>query len=320
MEKIRIGTRASRLARIQAQLVEEAILHARPTDTQDAHGRKEQAQNGQACPETKLVILKTKGDKILDKPLSQIGDKGLFVTEFEQALLDGSIDMAVHSAKDLPMRTAPGLEILAVLPRGDVRDVLVVKKGKILPDLWEKGEMSLPLPFVLGTGSKRRQLQAQLLFGPVSCKLIRGNVETRLGRLEAGEYDGILLAKAGLDRLGIGQNSRTALDFWELDPQRFLPAACQGVIAVEAREDSVYKGLLGQISDRETYEAFLVEREVLARLESGCSEAAAAWCRKKEGRLALDARYGTKRVSLSCRAGREEGLQMAREAAARLRL
>lgn len=312
MAKIKIGTRASRLARIQAELVQKAILQARFTDTQTGHEPMQYDR-----PETELVIIQTKGDRILDKPLSQIGDKGLFVTEFEQALLDGTIDIAVHSAKDLPMCLAPGLEISAVLPRADVRDVLVTKKGRIA----QAGEeMSLHLPFVLGTGSRRRQLQAQLLFGEVSCKLIRGNVETRLGKLEAGEYDGILLAKAGLDRLGIDENSRKAFDFWKLDPVQFLPAACQGVIAVEARKDSVYQRLLGQISDAETYAAFLVEREVLARLETGCSEAAAAWCRKKEGRLVLDARYGSRRVSLSCAAGREEGLRMAGEAAARLRL
>ena len=201
---IRIGTRGSRLALKQAQLVEQAL-------------RRQEKDL-----EIRLVIMQTKGDRVLDRPLSEIGDKGLFVSEFEQALLEEKIDLAVHSAKDLPGRLAAGLTIAAVLPRGDVRDVLLLPKGAKGP-----GEGR---PFCLGTGSQRRILQAGLLWEGVSCQLVRGNVETRIRKLKEGQYDGLLLAKAGLDRLEIGPETEPGLDFCPLEPERFLPAACQGII------------------------------------------------------------------------------------------
>lgn len=316
MDKIRIGTRGSRLALKQAELVQEAIR---------------QADGG---IETELVILHTKGDQILDKPLAEIGDKGLFVSEFERALLEDRIDLAVHSAKDLPMRLAQGLEIAAVLPRADVQDVLVVKKGGRLPEKFaadaeavkanggvapEKAADADPdrapaQPFVMGTGSKRRQMQAQKLWN-ISCGLIRGNVETRLKKLEDGRYDGILLAKAGLDRLNINAQTDSRFDFHVLSPEEFLPAACQGIIAVEAKENSAFKDLLMKISDERTYLDFLMEQEVLAQLEADCSEAAAAWCRQQSGVLLLDVMYGENRVSLCEKAGKETCLRLAEKAA-----
>lgn len=341
MDKIRIGTRGSRLALKQAELVREAIGRVDPQ------------------ADTELVILHTKGDRILDKPLAEIGDKGLFVSEFEQALLEGRIDLAVHSAKDLPMRLAQGLTIAAVLPRADVRDVLVVKKGGRLPEKFtdrfgacgaegptvkafrenaepdrlstyadenpgvrietaaeQKGQREHE-PFRLGTGSKRRQVQAQRLWENVSCSLIRGNVETRLKKLEEGSFDGILLAKAGLDRLGIGQETDERFDFYALCPEQFLPAACQGIIAVEAKEDCACRALLSRISDEETYLAFCVEQEVLACLEADCSEAAAAWCRRQEDGLVLDVMYGTNRAFLAGEAA--QGPELARRAARRVK-
>lgn len=317
MKKIRIGTRGSRLALIQAELVQEAIRRA------DADAR------------TELVILHTKGDKILDKPLSQIGDKGLFVSEFEQALLEDRIDLAVHSAKDLPMRLAQGLVIAAVLPRADERDVLVVKKGGRLPEGFaadmETGkaagnavsekrhvadeEPEKPQPFVMGTGSGRRQIQAQQLWKNVTCKLIRGNVETRLNKLDGGAYDGILLAKAGLDRLGIDERTDQRFDFHALNPADFLPAACQGIIAVEAKESSEFGDVLKRISDERTYLDFLVEQEALSQLEADCSEAAAAWCRQQDDRMFLDVMYGGSRASLCGAAEQEAGLRLAEKAA-----
>lgn len=319
MDRIRIGTRGSRLALKQAELVQEAIR---------------QADGGIAA---ELVILHTKGDKILDKPLAEIGDKGLFVSEFEQALLEDRIDLAVHSAKDLPMHLAAGLKIAAVLPRADVRDVLVVKKDSRLPvefadrtELPKANGKAVPekgrsmegdpgraseQPFVMGTGSKRRQVQAQRLWSSVSCELIRGNVETRLKKLEDGRYDGILLAKAGLDRLNINAQTDPRFDFHVLSPEDFLPAACQGIIAVEAKDNSAFGDLLMTISDERTYLDFLVEQEVLTQLEADCSEAAAAWCRQKEGSLLLDVMYGENRVSLCKEANKETGLRLAEKAA-----
>lgn len=296
--EIRIGTRGSRLALKQAEMVQEAIRRA------DRAAR------------TRLVILRTRGDKILDKPLSEIGDKGLFVSEFEQALLEDRIDLAVHSAKDLPMNLAEGLEIGAVLPRADVRDVLVVRKGSRLPRRTIEEHAS---SFVLGTGSRRRQLQARALWPDAECRLIRGNVESRLRKLKEGSYDGILLAKAGLDRLGIGESTAAEFAFYALEASDFLPAACQGIIAVEAKKGGVLGSLLAGICDEEAYLEYLVEREVLAGLSADCSQGAGAFCRRQEEGLLLDAMYGQSRVSLSCSRTKEAGLRAARKAAGMLR-
>lgn len=319
MQTIRIGTRGSRLALKQAQLVQEALKRA----------------DGQV--RTELVILHTKGDKILDKPLAEIGDKGLFVSEFEQALLEDRIDLAVHSAKDLPMRLAEGLSIAAVLPRAEVRDVLVVRKGGRLPEGFEEEETAegagdkagwqsrsddennLPKgtdpPFLVGTGSRRRQLLAEQNWRNVTCKLLRGNVETRLGKLAEGSYDGIILAGAGLDRLEISGRTEERFDFYPLCAKQFLPAACQGIIAVEARAHFACEGLLGRISDPDTALVFWVEQEVLKCLEAGCSGAAAAWCRKEGDRLLLDVMYQGKRAFVSGRAAKQDGLILAEKAA-----
>ena len=257
---IKIGTRGSRLALRQAALVQEAI--------------------SKACGgiETELVILRTKGDQIQDTPISEIGDKGVFASELEQALLSGQIDLAVHSAKDLPMRLAAGLVIAAVLPRADVRDVLVVPKGGRVP--YARGKCRDSRPFLLGTGSRRRQLLAGKVWENVICEEIRGNVDTRLRKLQEGGYDGIILAKAGLDRLGSNPDWESAFDFYPLPPELFLPAACQGIIAVETVQGSVAAGICKEISDAETELCYLVEREALAQLSADCSEAAAAWCRR----------------------------------------
>ena len=279
MNKIRIGTRGSRLALRQASLVQEALLK---TDSEI---------------ETEIVILHTKGDKIQDKPLSEIGDKGIFASEFEQALLENKIDIAVHSAKDLPVVLAEGLTIAAVLPRDDVRDVLVIPKGGRLP--WEDMQRT----FTIGSGSRRRQFQAEQLWKNVTCENIRGNVDTRMRKLQEESYDGIILAKAGLDRLGIGNASRGSdeFTFYPLPPKQFLPAACQGIIAIEAVQDSDVYALCRKITDAETGLSFLIEREVLAQLSADCSEAAAAWCRREQEGLTLDIMYAGNRQRFTAR-------------------
>lgn len=312
LDKIRIGTRGSRLALVQARLVQAAIRQA------------------DASIQTELVILHTKGDRILEKPLSEIGDKGLFVSEFEQALLEGRIDLAVHSAKDLPMRLAEGLTIAAVLKRADVRDVLVVKKGGRLPksvkelpktaaEAQEDADRKRPEPFVLGTGSRRRQAQALLCWRDIKCELIRGNVETRLKKLEEEMYDGILLAKAGLDRLGIGAETDARFDFYVQEAEAFLPAACQGIIVVEASQNSPLGELLCRISDEETRLQFLAEREVLRQLEADCSEAVAAWCRGQAEGLRLDVMYGKERVSLFAEGKEADAIALAGAGTAKIR-
>ena len=189
---IRIGTRGSQLALKQAVLVQEALKLA--------DGRIE----------TELVIIHTRGDRIQDRPLAEIGDKGIFASELEQALLEGQIDLAVHSAKDLPIKLADGLFISAVLKRADVRDVLVVLKGGRVPHLrgdaleeyeiaWpENGEghgrrtlAEAPHSFRIGSGSRRRQLLAGQIWENIICTDIRGNVDTRLRKLQEGSYDGM---------------------------------------------------------------------------------------------------------------------------------
>lgn len=325
MDKIRIGTRGSKLALKQAALVRDALS---------------QMDGG---IRTELVILRTRGDRIQDRPLSEIGDKGVFASELEQALLDGQIDLAVHSAKDLPMKLAKGLAIAAVLQRADVRDVLVVPKGGRVPEERRGGcgvyEMTdtdaagqfgaetaaakqkakafsdFSLQFRAGTGSRRRQLLAETVWENVVCEEIRGNVDTRLRKLQEGGYDGIILAKAGLDRLGWQPDWESAFDFYPLSPELFLPAACQGIIAVEAVEGTEVVKICEKITDAETALCFAVERETLARLSADCSEAAAAWCRLTADRLLLDVMYADRRVGVTGMVNKEEGRRLAREAA-----
>lgn len=319
MNKIRIGTRGSKLAMKQAELVQAAL------------------QETCGGAETEIAVIRTRGDKIQDKPLSEIGEKGVFASELERALQDGEIDLAVHSAKDLPMALAEGLVIAAVLPRGDVRDVLVTPRGGRLPvpaenrltdkEIFETAEGAVEKEqFVIGSGSRRRCRQAQELWENVVCENIRGNVDTRLQKLaggkegghnrEEGRYHGIILAKAGLDRLELISRQNECFDFCPLSPERFLPAACQGIIAVEARRDSLAAAICRKMTDAETELCFLVEREVLSALSADCSEAIAAWCRRDGDRLTLDVMYAGNRTQLVSEAETDAGLRMARQAAA----
>lgn len=316
MNKIRIGTRGSKLALKQAALVQEALRKV------------------YAGLETEIVVIRTKGDRIQDRPLSEIGDKGVFASELERALQEETIDLAVHSAKDLPVALAAGQVIAAVLPRGDVRDVLVTPKGGRVPSPKsggvEKGgkkeeEAAAAEDFVIGSGSRRRCRQAEELWGNVVCENIRGNVDTRLQKLISGNnadtareetrYHGIILAKAGMDRLDLISRQGELFDFRPLPPEVFLPAACQGIIAVEALRDSSAALLCREITDAETALCFLVEREVLSTLSADCSEAIAAWCRRDGERLTLDVMYAGKRTRLVSEAEPEAGLEMARQAA-----
>ena len=265
-KRLRIGTRGSSLALAQASQVEQALRAAWPG------------------LETELVILRTKGDQVQDRPLSQVGQKGVFVSEFETALLEGRIDLAVHSGKDLPARLADGLDILAVLPRADARDVLVLpRRGAWENDGCEDAALqafaALPEGAVIGTGSLRRQLYGKRLCPQASFRLIRGNVDSRLKKLESGGYDGIILAKAGLDRLGITERERERFLFLPIPECRFLPAACQGIIAVEGRCQDDFLRLAAAVDDRLTRIAFETERRALFNFGADCSAPAAAYCR-----------------------------------------
>lgn len=259
---VRIGTRTSKLAVVQTELVAEAI-------------RK-------SCPqtETELVTRQTMGDQILNKPLLEFGGKGVFVSEFEQGLTDGTIDLAVHSAKDMPMELGEGLAILAVPEREDPRDVLVMQEGTVLSGKTE---------IVAGTSSPRRAVQIEEL-GPklwpgssVRCSMLRGNVNTRLKKLGEGGYDVIILAAAGLKRLGFLNGEEAAggvftengqlFRYEYLDCETFIPAGGQGILAVEGREeDEEMREICGRIEDRSARLCLETEREVLRLLNAGCHE------------------------------------------------
>ena len=270
-KKLRIGTRGSRLALAQTALVEDALRSAWPG------------------LETETVILRTKGDRVQDKPLSQVGQKGVFVSEFETALLEGRIDLAVHSAKDLPVRLAEGLDILAVLPRADARDVLVLPvRSMEKPDISSQRSgrdaalqafAAFPEGALIGTGSLRRQLYGKRLCPQADFALIRGNVDSRLKKLQDSGYDGIILAKAGLDRLGIPEREREHFLFLPIPESAFLPAACQGIIAVEGRCQAFLRRLAEAVDDPLTRLAFETERRALLNFGADCSAPAAAYCR-----------------------------------------
>ena len=242
MDVLRIGSRESRLAVIQSELVMERIRAL--------------------CPELRLelVTMKTTGDKILDRTLDQVGGKGLFVKELDAALLDGRVDLTVHSLKDLPMEVQPGLPVVAFPPREDPRDALVLLEGE---SIWDRTKP-------VGCASLRRKLQLEKLFPGVEVRPVRGNVLTRLDKLDRGEYGALVLASAGLKRLGL--EHRIARYF---EPSELLPAAGQGILAVQVRADADYPFLAG-LDDPDARACALAERAFVAALEGGCSSPVAA--------------------------------------------
>ncbi len=242
MRKIVIGSRESSLAVTQSKLLLAYM--------EDRHPEIE----------AKLLTMKTTGDKILDKRLDQIGGKGLFVKELDRALLDGRTQLSVHSLKDLPMEVPEGLPVLCFPKREDPRDVLVLPKG-------EK-ELSFDKP--IGTSSKRRLLQLKELFPRASFNNVRGNLETRLRKLDAGEYSAIVLAAAGLKRLKMEDRISRYLEIDEI-----IPAAGQGILAVQGIEGEDYTFLEG-FSDRDATRAALTERAFVRELNGGCTAPLAA--------------------------------------------
>ena len=240
MKRVRIGTRGSQLALFQANAVANYL--------RSSHKEIE--------PE--IVKIKTTGDKVLDSPLSKIGDKGLFTREIERALLDNEIDCAVHSLKDLPTELPEGLEIIAFSAREDVRDALIAQDGMKL--------LELPKGSTVATGSLRRRSQLMHLRSDLNLVDIRGNLNTRLRKLEDEGYAGMLLAFAGIKRLGMADKVTEVLK-----PETMLPAVGQGIIAVEAREsDNAMKEFMEGYNVAESAVAALAERAFLGRLEGGC--------------------------------------------------
>lgn len=240
MEKVKIGTRGSQLALYQANAV-AAFLGSTGKEI-----------------EPEIVKIKTTGDKVLDSPLSKIGDKGLFTREIERALLDGEIDCAVHSLKDLPTELPDGLEIIAFSEREDVRDALIAQDGMKL--------LELPKGSTVATGSLRRRSQLMNLRSDLNLVDIRGNLNTRLRKLEEEGYAGMMLAYAGIKRLGMADKVTEILP-----PSTMVPAVGQGIIAVEARQgDGRIKELMRGYNSPASQSAALAERAFLRKLEGGC--------------------------------------------------
>ncbi|HWZ23882.1 MAG TPA: hydroxymethylbilane synthase [Verrucomicrobiae bacterium] len=258
MKHLRIGTRGSLLAKWQAESVRKQLFAL-------------------AGVEAEIVIIKTSGDKIQQSPLSQIGGKGIFIKELEDALLDESIDLAVHSVKDIPTEVPRGLSFPAVCRRDDIRDCLISPTGSTLETLRQGARV--------GTSSLRRRAQLLRLRTDLDIRELRGNVDTRLRKVGDGEYDAIVLAKAGLDRLGLSQRISETFA-----PELFMPAVGQGAIAVEARlNDNETGDLLSKLDDPETRAAIITERALLGALQGGCQVPIGAWARIERGEMVLEA-------------------------------
>lgn len=255
--KVVIGSRESKLAVIQSQMVQAYI--------------KEKNQDLQV----EILTMKTTGDKILNKTLDKIGGKGLFVKELDQALLDGRSDLSVHSLKDMPMEVPEELPLIAFSRREDPRDVLVLPEGA------EKMDPEKPI----GCSSLRRILQLKEIYPEMEFKSIRGNVQTRLRKLDSGEYSAIILAAAGLKRCGL--EARISRYF---QPEEVLPAAGQAILAVQGRKGQDYSYLAGY-DDPESRDAAIAERSFVRRLDGGCSSPVAAFATLDGERMHLTGLY-----------------------------
>jgi len=251
---IRIGTRGSALALWQARTV-AALL--------EQHGRA-----------VEIVTIKTQGDRIQDRPLSETGGKNLFVKEIEDILLAGNVDVAVHSAKDMSVAVPGGLGIAAVLPREDPRDALVFRSGLA----------QLSADAAIGTGSIRRITQMRTRFPHARFKPVRGNVDTRLRKLDSGEFDALVLACAGLKRLGHGDRISEAVSYDDC-----IPAPCQGIVAIETRAGDLADPVWAAINYPRAREAFDAERAVVSALGGGCQLPLGAIAVHEGGDLAMQA-------------------------------
>jgi len=273
---VRIGTRGSALALAQATWLREAL--------------------GRRYPDrgATLVVIKTSGDRFVDRPLSAVGGKGLFVKEIDEALLADAVDCAVHSMKDLPAELAPGICLAAVPPRADTRDVLITREGIPLA--------ALPPATRIGTSSLRRAALLRHLRPDLVIMPLRGNVDTRLRKLAAGDVDAIVLAAAGLHRLGL-----TVAHAEALDPAVFVPAIGQGALAIAARADDTAP-LLGWLDDASTRAAITAERAFMHAIGGSCHTPLAAHATVTADALALDALVaspdGTRVLRGDCRGAR----------------
>ena len=265
-ETMVLGTRGSELALWQSKFIQSKLSTLFPSIT------------------IKLRIIKTLGDKILDSPLSKIGDKGLFTKEIEKALLDGTIDIAVHSLKDIPTQVPDGLMIGAITEREDVGDVFIAH-----PDKPHIKISSLPSGAKVATGSLRRKCQLMHHRPDLEIIDIRGNLNTRMKRLEESDWDGMILAKAGVMRLGWEERIAEVIPF-----EVMLPAVGQGALGIEirSRDDGVRKKV-GTLHDDSTAVGVMGERALLRTLEGGCQIPIGAYGRKTNGKFRLDALIGS---------------------------
>lgn len=253
MKLIRVGSRESKLAVIQSEIIINMIRDK-------YHDYK-----------TELVTMKTTGDKILNITLDKIGGKGLFVKELDYALLNGLADITVHSLKDMPMDTNSELPVIAYSKRANPYDALVLPIGA------DKMDFSKPV----GCSSKRRCIQFKKLYPNAEIKPVRGNIQTRLKKLDSGEYSALILAAAGLERLGLSKRIYKVFNADEM-----IPAAGQGIIAVQCKKGGGYE-FLKEISDRSSEICAIAESACIKRLNGGCSAPAAAFCQIIDNRLYL---------------------------------
>jgi hydroxymethylbilane synthase len=238
--ELRIATRGSPLALWQAEHVKARLEALHPG------------------LEVSLLTMKTRGDKLLDAPLAKVGGKGLFVKELEAGLLDGRADLAVHSLKDVPVQFPDGLELALVMEREDPRDAFVSNTYDSLS--------AMPAGSLVGTSSLRRQTQIRERYPALEVDWLRGNVNTRLGKLDAGEFDAIILAASGLQRLGFGERIRAAIE-----PEECLPAIGQGVLGIEIRsDDDELRELIAPLAHAETTLRITAERALNKTLNGGC--------------------------------------------------
>lgn len=259
MRPLKIGTRGSALARRQAELVTEALRACLPD------------------VEIETLVLQTEGDRRSEVSLEEIGGQGVFVKDIELRLLQGEIDLAVHSLKDMPAESPDGLILAAVLPRGDARDALVSSAGRTLA--------ALPPGARIGSDSRRRAVQLLALRPDVEVVSIRGNVDTRLRKVESGGYDAAVLAAAGLERLGLLDRATQVFTTLEL-----LPAVGQGVLALQCRtEDAELIESLEALDHRDTRIAITAERAFLRALGAGCQLPVGAYATVDGERLRIDA-------------------------------
>ena len=258
MTQVRIGSRGSMLATWQAKHIAErlALLGV----------------------QTEIIYIKTSGDKFQQAGINQIGVKGVFIKEIEDALLENRVDIAVHSMKDVPTETPAGLSFPAICEREDPRDCLISRDGKNFA--------SLAAGARVGTSSLRRMAQLRHARPELTFAELRGNVDTRLQKLERGDYDAIVLAKAGMDRL-----SWTARISEVLSVETCLPAVGQGALGIESREDldPVFAAAIKKLEDAPTRMAVTAERALLRELEGGCQVPLGAWARYEDGKLVMDA-------------------------------